>query len=537
MLKVLIAEDEVLIREGLKTQINWNAYGFEVDGVACDGKDALKIMEKVKPDLVITDIRMPFMDGIELIERTKMIYPNAFFVIISGYEDFEYAKKAIQLGVTEYILKPIIPEEIHETLDKVNKCISQNMKNEEDMLNIKKQIHSSKKISKENLLRKFVNRHIEFTSKKEYTDFAQEMCLNKYFCIVITQVDDYLINTCEMDKEQVYSYNKMLFEAISSVLRIDDQIIAFKKSDFEDVICISQNSITDIVQKRTEVVNKIRKKVFDVLSGSLTMAVGGSYQSLEKLVDSYEEALSMLDYKFILGKGKDIYFEEKRLDKQKKADSDQQRYIDGIIQGTIELDKVKTENNIKFFVECIGSAKDLKSTGFRVALSDIYLSLIKNIKESGGKIEEIFESPTDIYEEILMQEVVEDVKKKLIEICFAAIDYLTLRKGKKYSRIVSEAMAYIADNYSDGTITLKGISKHFNIAPCYFSNIFSKETGSTYKDYMTNIRINKAKELMQSTDLLDYEICYNVGYNNPTYFSTIFKRRTGSSPSDYRKSL
>jgi len=535
MIKILLVEDEEIIREGLKNEIDWNSVGYEIAGTAKDGLQAMEVIEDIKPDLIITDVRMPFMDGLELIEKVKEIYPETFFIVISGHEEFEYAKKAIELGVTEYVLKPVALNHLVGTLEKIRTNISNRIRNKSETLYLKKKSLVNERLLKEQLFRSIIFKQISIENIHKKIQEENITELGKYCVVLIMQIDDYLFLTQEMDSEQIKTLNQSVSNTVEAILNKDENIIFFKVSKHEYIICIVEYEKRVLEQKTRKAIEEINTKLTDQNGASATIAIGGCYDSLEKLSESYTDAFATLDYKFVIGKGDCIRFDDDRIKEFVETDGEDYRFILDIVKEVKRFDKDETNKKIHLLIKKFNLEGGKFTLRLQITISNIYTEIVKMLKENGGSIEEVFSNPIKVYKNILLQETSKEVERKLCDMLEEIINYLQIKKQNKFSDIIKNAKEYIVENYDNKDLSLADIANHVSVATCYFSAVFSQELGQTYKDFLTDLRIGKAKEFMETSKFMDYEICYKVGYNNPTYFSTIFKRKTGKSPTEFRK--
>ena len=534
MVKVLLVEDEEIIREGLINEIISSCPGFEIVEACSDGIQALKIAEKERLDIIITDIRMPFLDGLKLIEKVKKIHPQTFFVIISGHDEFKYAQKAINLGVTEYILKPIMLDQLKKILEKIRVNISDRDRKKSETLEMKKKSSITKKLLKEQLLRNIIFKQINIQDIKVKISKEKINRLGDQCAVILIQIDNYIAVTKKIDSEQIKKMNQSLDKKIETILFDYKNIFFFKASKYEYIICIAEYEKKKLKQNIAEIKGEICKWLSTRNDISTTVVIGGLYESIDKLSQSYKDALSELPFKYVLGKDKIIDSNDDREKEIAIINKDEHQLILKTIKAFKHFGKDEVKERIDLIFNNYNLRDERSMLRLLVIVSNIYTEALNFFENNGGNIENVYGDPIERYRDILLQETSEKVGEKLFIFLKKIIDYLQIQKYDRFNNIIQKAKNYINENYYKNSLSLKDVANHINLAVCYFSSIFSKQLGQTYRDYLADLRINKAKEFMEASNFMDYEICLKVGYNNPTYFSTIFKRKTGFTPSEYR---
>lgn len=532
MLKVIIADDEDIIREGLIDEVNWLELGLEIIGEAESGRQVLDIIQKCIPDIIITDIKMPFINGLELIEIVKEKYPSCYIIIISGYDEFKYAQKALKLGAYDYILKPIELDYLYEILLKIKKDYSESQKKNDEMNNLKVKVEENIPYVKEMLFRKIV---FDSIGREEIYDKLGKLEMDikdYYFISSIIQIDenDIIIDGTYEDRKKLIKFLEEIL--IYNNFKYDDRVI-FKYDSFSFVVCFFGKHKVPLESKVREVCSIIQKKCIDKYNFTVTITVGSSYSTIYKLKKSFFEAESTLNYVYIIGKGKVInYVEMDHNIDIKNID------IDFNILDFVSLiktgDKETVKKSICLLKKVILSKGENSYLYMQIIISSVYMEVLKTIKEFGGDIREVFKNPMETYKKIMEYITVEDMLNELNRVFLKVMDYIDVKRYGKFDYVMEKAKVYINKNYSNAELSLKDVSNHVNMSFSYFSMMFKREIGESYIEYITRIRIEKSKEFLRFSGYKSYEISYMVGYDNPTYFSTTFKKMVGMSPTDYK---
>jgi two-component system response regulator YesN len=532
MLKVLIVDDEIKVCRLIEYLIDWNALGLEIVGTAHDGQTACELIREKKPDIVVTDIRMPVCDGLELIQKVKESDRNISFIIISGYSDFSYAQKAIKYGVDDYLLKPLKKKELLQTL---NKLIVKHHAIEED--NIEKeamirQIRSNEKKMKVNLLSEIIDRSDLLKGDPLISTINKEYCCNfgeGYYQMILLQP---ILNFPDTD-DRVYDFvTTKLKDVINSELSSFNEIITLVKEEY--VYCLV-NGTDEQFSRLKKQLKKIKTfilgfkdvigevKIHIALSSEKTrfsdvsQCVGEvKYAMLNKLVLNTE----FLEYASI---PKDDRRLEEIIDTKFRKDFLFNMETLNLAEQDKLLEKLKTV---------------LKSSSISGQLIlKVYLELIDllghGIKTNNIAVkDESFQNSLlrDFYRFGSVDEVFGNLQQKLNQ----GFNEWKNERKMEYTKPIRVAKQYIHDHYNQ-PLTLELIGDQIGLNPAYFSSVFKKETGENFVDYLTEVRISNAKRLLIETEKSIADISEEVGFNDIKYFTKKFKKLTFLSPSEYRK--
>ena len=515
---VLLVDDEELIREGIFEAVDWNQLNMSVIGQAEDGEEALELYKQFKPQLILTDIKMPFMDGLELVEKVKAQDSNTYIIIISGYDEFQYAQKAIKLGAYDFILKPIDLDYLVEMLQKISFDYAQKKKKEHEEQTMKAKIETSLSILQENFLKDLIFNSVDRAVIKEGMNELQMR--DAYNTVLIVQTDD---------DPKLDGTEQAFHPLIKDILQTEEDVYQLEMNHKEVVIPLLGESEKLVKAKRSRLTKRIRMDV----KAPVSIAFGHIYPTLTLLSQAYEEALEALEYKFILGRGQDISYDEVKGKEKEYSSVINSKDYDRIYSFDF-TDKDRIEQDIALLLSDMKKAGRDSYLYSQMIISTIYMSAIKALKEMGGNIEEVFH-PMEEFKEIASNPTIDMMKDKLVKSLFKVADYINDRKFGKYAYIIEKAKLYIQQCLHDPNFSIEAVARYVNISNSYFSILFKQETGQTFVDYLTSLRMEKAKYLLTKSGYRTYEISDMVGFNNSTYFSTLFKKQTGCTPSEYRK--
>ena len=529
--RMMLVDDEEEVRKAMIRKMDWERLGFTVVGDAGNGEDALEKLEQLEPDVVMTDIRMPYMDGLTLIARIREQYPFIKILIFSGYDDFEYAKQAIKLHVTEYILKPVNGQELEEILNRVRVSLDEEIEQRRNITTLRESYLGSLPILREQFLNDLVSRAMEVSgAAPKFAEYGIDILDACRWIAAVIHVEH-----VERTEEQVLSLHQELIP-ISVRRLIEDHLKHYCRSAvFHSTDGIAVILAVDEGGSETGLINLLNdicKKSRRVLEVEITAGVGHSCDALQDIGRSYEAAVDALGYRAIVGKGRTIYIND----------------VEPVSRGKLQLDaksETKLTTAVKFgpqkqiecvFLElsdCMNDAK-VHASQYQVYMLSIVNCLIRMMQQYDLNMGEMFGSEErygDIVKGICQKE---NFAEGMIPVACRMNEALNQERDNTTRKVIREAKAYIQENYSDPELSVDTLCKHLHMSPAYFSTVFKKETGQSYVNYLTEVRLEKAVELLKETDDKTYKIAQKVGYQEQNYFSYVFKKRYGVSPTKYR---
>lgn len=532
MLSVVLVDDEEIIRDGLFNGVDWGSLGLEVVGQAEDGEQALELVAAKKPDIVITDIKMSFIDGLEFIERVKPVYPGIYIIIISGYDEFQYAQKAVKLGAYDYILKPIDLDYFQGLLIKIIREHEQRCKKENEFKALRTRVAANLPLIRTQFIKDLISGGIEpDIIPLKLTELEMIQC--SWCQALLFQLDDFYLITRDLATEQCRELESS-FNKLFQTLDLDTETVVFENHSHEKVMVAWDGTEEDLDAKVQTWCHLVREAAGDSGQYTLTTAIGAPRDSLDKLAESYQEAASYLQFKFIIGKNREIsrqdILEQKGRKEYKADDLNETELLEALKLGDKQL---VTEGVKALFQRMLAMGND-SSAAVQMMVSATYLQALKLLREVGASAEQVFNDPFLVYKGIMAHQTISGMQEELQNRLLSVADFINQRKNKRLTQIINKAKQYISKNYAKDNLSLEEVAAHVKISPCYFSFTFKQEEGINFIDYLTMIRIEKAKTFLTASAYKSYEVSYLVGYNNPTYFSTIFKKCVGLSPSAYR---
>lgn len=535
-IKVFLVEDEMVIRRGIKNSIDWEKEGYIFCGEASDGELAYPMIIKEKPDILITDIRMPFMDGLELCKLVKKELPNIKILILSGYDEFDYAKEAIRLGVTEYLLKPISSGKLLEALNGVSESIRREKEDKD-------------------LVRKYMEEMRENTEHEKQKFFEQMIAGNLSMADALEIGKKYEMNL------SAGMYNLLLFRFTlgeenrkSGELLGEAEYAIEKLTERLEYVFEFQRGVegwafllmADNEEQMSERVKELSKDLEEIMKNYSTIAyfggIGQPVARLRELEESFREAERALAARFTMELNRIISVEDIRM--AQNVDT-----LDDIeITSFGEIEKTRTmlekflnngaEDEIDEFVDVYINElpeENLKSVLMRqYIIMDAYIVMMSFCEKIEGIEGEMQAQSEELKNSMKTIQTLEEIKNYIRMLLKKIIGVRDTISGRRYSDIIEIAKDQIRKTYMSDEISLNTIAAEVGMSPSYFSSIFSKEMGKTFVEYLTEIRMDRAKELLMCSSMKTSEIGYEVGYKDPHYFSYIFKKTQNCTPKEFR---
>ena len=520
--KVFLVEDEIVAREGIRDNVDWKSVGFEFCGEAPDGEIALPLIEAAQPDVLITDIKMPFMDGLQLSKIIREHMPWVKIIILSGHDEFDYAQAAVKMGVTEYLLKPVSALDLQDVLRRVAASIDQERKERETLKRLRDQAEDNLVLLREKFLLRLVMGGV---SSSEAIEQSQRLGLDivaKYYLVGLIK-----IGLCESARPFDYPTYERVERLVAGLVEAHPDTFLTKKDMEELVLIIKGDSPEQLKQDGSFLVELIKRKVEEDTKCELAIGIGSAQQRLGEIHHSFTEAL-------IIVKGTAGELLSPGLG-------------NGVNHvGLLKLNQSALENYLKFggtsdfdgffdsILQSIGEAALRSYLVKHYIFMDVVLTTAQFVSDLGGNVDEVVPEIHDVERVLVNVKTIDQIREEMRRIFTGALAFRNSQVSRERAKNVHQARTYIENNFTDPELTLNKVASQVNLSASHFSVVFSHEVGETFKDYLTRIRIERAKELLRTTNQKCSEVAYQCGYNDPHYFSYMFKKNTGLSPQRFR---
>ena len=535
MYKILLVDDEILVRDAIRENIDWGKLDCELIGDCENGKQAVEFVKTHEVDIVLTDILMPYMDGMELSHFLHDNYPDILIVIFSGFGEFEYAKKAIQYNVSEYMLKPVTAMELTKVIENMKEKLDSRKKEQrkmESLTQVSQDYHKNANVIRSKALDCLVKctRDVQVS-----LDELERMGITfqaASYRVAVFDIDTYSeMYQMDIDKQQESALMAfVLFNVGDEIVVREKAGVVYQEGNNRVCIIFAGNRTKEFSENIHRICHEIQKKVKEVIGLETSIGIGSWVRSPYELIYSYRLAAKAIDYRYLLGGNLLFDMEEKKTDNSIFLMKDLETLTEAIKSGDRRL-----------MEETLGQIEtEIKSALVEKSYACIYLQQV--IRAIGNTCQSFSEEPEKIIaqREALLKAVTEQrmfsqaaaLVEKYAQEVFDALQELNSSSGQRQGML---AMDYIQKNYMDPCLSLNSICSYLNISTSYFSTIFKEMTGETFIEVLTRVRMEKAKELLENTTMKNYEIAEKVGFSDPHYFGISFKKITGKTPTEYAR--
>ncbi|MCG7381601.1 response regulator [Paenibacillus sp. ACRRY] len=524
-MKLILVDDEKGILEGLKKMIDRYIPECEVVGTAYNGREGFELIQKWQPDIVITDIRMPQVGGLEMIQMLKEVDIQSKFILLSGYADFEYARKGMQLGVNFYINKPVEEQELRDCVCQVMDTIRIERSKVQEMDALK--LASYQRIQEDGL------RDI-LDMGNDHTEIAEELqrigCMPKQgtqFTCILIEIRSKADRLKELGFDPVFRQIDLVFRQYSNVYR-------FRYSGAQIAVIVMHDEALES-RDMVNTTQRLHEVLFRQLNVSSVIGIGSVQNRPGGVSQSFEEARNALSYQVIKGAEPIISFTQ-IMNLTGKSELVTEEMIADLEAAIDNMDERESVDMIHRIFRKIEADSGFSPADLQLQCLNILLLSIRKVSFQQLQQNRLLSRQLLSLEGISRFKTLASLEQWMVEVIGGIIGFLLEQRTPKKKDMISEIKEYVTDHY-DEPISLAELAARFYMNPYYLSQYFKQKTGETYLNFLTHIRISKAKELLEQTDMKVYEICHKVGYSDAQHFARMFEKWTGFKPREYRKSL
>jgi len=534
--KLLIVEDEVWEREGLANFISWSAYNIDVVGTATNGQQGLQMAKKYLPDIIITDIRMPIMDGLELSREVKVFLPKCKIIVITGHNDFQYAKDAIHIGVSDFLLKPVRKEELLKTINKAKTGLHIENRQEEYLSELKFKLTECEYKERERFLLNILNSTCKYG--EDLLDSERRMfssCSQNAVAVVIRF--DGFVDYQETGYNKAPDHFKDFYKKVREVVGNRGLMAERYMEKREIVICLPLRN-----EGRNEVntlIHRIQQHKGDIKNSDYIIGVGSLSNTVSDFVKSYNQAQTVLNRIFFL-RDTNIFYYDDLLSGDEDIEASVCNFLHSapdyskrILKAVISLDGnevIALTGEFFNFIYNNPVDKSLVCSFLAGIISELSILLFAN----GITIDNEFNFGGDIIERFNNCIKLEQVQRYIQRVLIYANCFFEKKRKNKEEFIIDDVMNIINNDYREN-IGLEVIAQRLGISPNYLGGLFKKYVGKRFTEVLRSVRMKKAEELLLSGEDNIVDIAKAVGYDNISYFCTVFKKTHGISPMEYRE--
>lgn len=523
---VLLVDDEEEVIQIIMKKIDWESMGFKVVGYAHNGVEALEMAEEYQPDVVLTDIKMPYMDGLTLSRRLKELYRTIRIIIFSGFDEFEYAKEAIKIEVEEYILKPVNAMELKEVFQRIRENLDRERDEKRNINKLQEYYMESLPLLQENFFASLIEGRVPNNQIEKFLVNYQIQLKGPCYIVTILHA-----SSTELPQDM----NSFLL-TVSVKKLAEEQLVERYKCRalmyLGDVVLISQLESPEEVVAYTDAMDEFCRTAKAVCGARVTAGVGQICEELQELRMSYQGARNAVSYRALYGNTRAINIVE--IDPQENSE---EPWEDQAIREIIKKIKLGNREALEQgILTCRQkfSERSISLQKYRIFVIELIAEITRFGNNNHINMDEVFCNYNDIYSMAFQSESPEELWGWLLEISCKMQEMVSEERQNTTKSFVTRAMEYVRERYADQNISIETVCKNLGVSAAYFSTVFKKETGKTFIGYLTDYRMEQAVELLLTTSDKTYIIAEKVGYSDPNYFSYAFKKKYGMSPSKYR---
>ncbi|MCD7818823.1 MAG: response regulator [Lachnospiraceae bacterium] len=524
---VLLVDDEEEVIQIIRKKIDWESLGFRVIGQAHNGVEALEMAEEIQPDVVLTDIKMPYMDGLTMSRLMKEKFRTVKIIIFSGFDEFEYAKEAISLEAEQYLLKPIDANELTEVFSRVRQTLDRELDEKRNINKLREYYMESLPLLQENFYTLLIDGRIPDQQLAKYMSNYQIELEGPYYIVTVLHIS----TTYDMDIDSTLmamSVKKLAEEQLEPKYR--NRLSMYLR----DIVVISQlEHKEEEVLSYTDSMDEFCRLAKRVCGARVTAGVGPVCDKISDLRLSYQGAKDAISYRTVYGNTRAINIME--IDpKEHRGERWEETAVQNILKKIRMGDREALEDQIS---DCFRhfSEQGTSLQNYRIFILELIAEIIRFGAGNQIPTEEIFGKGRDPVECALQAESPDEIWKWVSEITGRMQKIVSDSHQNTTKSIVTKAEEYVKENYSDQGISIESVCRELGVSSAYFSTVFKRETGKTFISYLTDYRMERALELLLTTDDKTYIIADKTGYSDPNYFSYVFKKKYGMAPSRYRQ--
>jgi two-component system response regulator YesN len=531
--RLMLVDDEPEIRDGLLEIIDWAKEGFTVVGVAENGLEALQVAENVTPDLVVTDIRMPFLDGLEMARRMRVMLPTVQFIVLSGFDEFEYARQAVQIQIKDYILKPISAEEFVTVLRRVKKHLDEDFAQRNNVLALQEHFRASLPILRELLLSSLLSGGLSSQDAAQSARQYELPLSSPRYAVALVSFS----STEADDPDLLGNPDLMRFAVInivSEVLQNQVRCHVFHFNRLVAALLMPQAEETQAFSTVVDLLEAARQTVKRYLGCALAIGVSNPCEQLGQLHHAAQQAQTALDQSALLGESQVLPIADLEPGSARALVAEETELR--ALSNAIKMGDAAGAEKLAYAL--LEEVRRTKATfqDYQVYLLEVLTTVIRVARdldiEWPGQEQRAQAASLDA---ILQCKELDEAEAALCALCRSLarrVQDTRVESGKKLTRMAAE---YIGLHYADGDMSLEKVSRHLHISAAYLSTLFKKETKKTVHQYLTDLRMDKALSLLIGSDMKTADIALEVGMGEASYFSYSFKKYFGVSPSQARK--
>lgn len=538
MLTVVLADDDCLVTEILSDSIPWHDLGMQVIGVADHGKKALDLCLELRPDILVTDIQMPFFNGLEVALQLMENDIQTKIILISGVQDFNYARVALDVKAEGYILKPIQLNEVISVLKKARDTIEMEFGREQVIKRLTSQLSENMSLMQDKFMNNLVldRMHDNDELQERLAYFKLPFKITEDITVAVAKIDEYehMVKSKGIEYEQFINFS--IKNLIEQTLNHFQAGLCFTTRDNEFVIIFSEEYCYE--DKMNGIFEGIEQLLINFEGISLSIGVGNCV-SIRTANLSYNCACNAISYKFYTGNNSIIHINDiidsNTIDKI--SDMNHNARLNELQKLMLsEIKMGESQKVIKIFEEyymLLAKANQFSQEYIRGRFLELIIDAHREICETEGEVEDVIACYMVSLQSIMRVESISEIRSHASHILLFITDYYSAKYNKKHNNLVERINRYVSQNYKTN-ISLTEIANEVFMSPTYICAVYKRETGKTINEYIIEMKMSYAKKMLESTKMKIMDISEDLGYENPQYFSYSFKKYLGEKPHQYR---
>lgn len=523
---VLLVDDEEEVIQVIRKKIDWESLGFSVIGYANNGVKAFEMVEEFQPDVVMTDVKMPYMDGLELSDRIKTEYPATKILLFTGFDEFEYAREAVHLEVEEYILKPVNSQELSKVFTQLKNKLDQEISEKRNVETLQKYYLESLPLLQANFYSTLIEGRIRREEVPVFLRDYQITFLGPYFgCLVVHT------SSSQVPKDM---NPLLLFTSVQKQVmeHLGEKWQAKSFSYLGNTVLLVQLRSRGEVNELTDECDRFCRYARRIIGAVVTIGIGQVCEDLLEMDKAYSSAREAVSYRAVYGTSRAINIQEVAPQEISRFDSPKEAEVSGLFK----VIRMGSREEVIQAVEQYLSHNVFPQTSlqhYQISVMELVSEIYRFSANNDIAVEEFAGNMKNLYGKLLDLEP-EALRDWLVGISLSFRESLINVRSRSTKSFVSKAMEYVENHYFDEDLSLDLVCDDLGVSNSYFSTIFKKETGTSFIGYLTDYRMIQASRMLIESNEKSYMIARKVGYADPNYFSYVFKRKFGVSPTKFR---
>ena len=528
---VLLVDDEEDVIRIIMKKLDWESMGLTIIGHAANGVEALEMAEELSPDIVMTDIKMPYMDGLTLCRKLKELSRTIRVIIFSGFDEFEYAKEAIKMEAEEYLLKPVNAVELKEVFERVKKDLDRELDEKRNTDKLRAYYMDSLPVLQESFYMALLEGRIAPEQIGRYMENYQVHLQGPYYVVTVLHISQQSLEEENQMDPFLQAVSVRRFAEEQAEARWRSRVVIY----LGDIIMISQMNSREEMLEYTNEMDRLCRMAKKVCNARITAGIGYLCDNLEQLPLSYQGAKQAVSYRVLYGNTRAISISEVEPAEHAELNWEDaySSYIQRIMRKVRVGEQDGLEEAISQFTEWL-SGEQLSMQKYRIVMMELVAELFRFTASHGLNPENVFGGNGDVYGQVLQMESAEVLDRWLRRVCANLQNDVVNERQDSTKLFVKNAEEYVKEHFADQDLSVDEVCRKLNVSAAYFSTIFKKETGKTFVRYLTDYRMEKAVSMLMTGNEKTYVIAEKVGYAEPNYFSYVFKKQFGMSPSKYK---